>query len=296
MKGNNLRFPLAAIGGLTFLLACGGENTADNTELNVVDSSSTEMTDEFAAMFESPESDYQLPSPLQVASIFKKSGLSYNSAATNKPTNIQKYTTELEQMLNFGVYSADMAYCVMNEQSNEGRKFLDAITDLAEKIGMEAVFENKDLIDRFDKNIENKDSIEFLMIDIHERTESYVDENDMQHQQAIHFSGAWTEGMYLGVYDFEKNPSKEGVGKEISEQMLILENIIKGLKDPKNEGMDIDWLIQDMEKIQVEFNNFKSVKNYNSEDNTVDELVLEKSESDALGKLIKALRNKITKG
>jgi len=102
--------------------------------------------------------------------------------------------------------------------------------------------------------------------------------------------------MYLGVYDFEKNPSKEGVGKEISEQMLILENIIKGLKDPKNEGMDIDWLIQDMEKIQVEFNNFKSVKNYNSEDNTVDELVLEKSESDALGKLIKALRNKITKG
>ena len=102
--------------------------------------------------------------------------------------------------------------------------------------------------------------------------------------------------MYLGVYDFEKNPSKEGVGNEISEQMLILENIIKGLKDPKNEGMDIAWLIQDMEKIQLEFNNFKTVKSYYSEENSAEELVLEKSESDALGKLIKALRNKITKG
>ena len=46
-------------------------------------------------------------------------------------------------MLNFGVYSADMAYCVMNEQSNEGRKYLDVITDLADKIGMEAVLKIK---------------------------------------------------------------------------------------------------------------------------------------------------------
>ena len=61
MKKNKLKFPLVAIGGLTFLLACGGDTNTDNSELNVVDSTATEATDEFADMFESPESDYQLP-------------------------------------------------------------------------------------------------------------------------------------------------------------------------------------------------------------------------------------------
>jgi len=188
-----------------------------------------------------------------------------------------------------------MAYCVLNEQSNEGRKYLQVITDLAEKIGMEAVFENKDLMDRFDTNIEDKDSIEILMIDIHERTESYMDENDMQHQQAVHFAGAWTEGMYLGVYDFENNPEKEGVGTQIAEQMSILGNIIKGLNDPKNAGMDIEWLIADMENIQNTFDEFKSVNDY-YEDPDAEELVLTAEENDVLSELIKTLRNKITNG
>lgn len=295
MKKNKLVLNLFTVSAASLLLSCGGENQDDTNELNVVDTTEAVTDEDFEDLFESPEVDYHLPSPLQVASIFKKSGLDYNSDATNKTDIVDNYTGELKQMLNFGVYSADMAYCVLNEQSNEGRKYLQVITDLAEKIGMEAVFENKDLMDRFDTNIEDKDSIEILMIDIHERTESYMDENDMQHQQAVHFAGAWTEGMYLGVYDFENNPEKEGVGTQIAEQMSILGNIIKGLNDPKNAGMDIEWLITDMENIQNTFDEFKSVNDY-YEDPDAEELVLTAEENDVLSELIKTLRNKITNG
>lgn len=295
MKKNKLVLNLFTVSAASLLLSCGGENQDDTNELNVVDTTEAVTDEDFEDLFESPEVDYHLPSPLQVASIFKKSGLDYNSDATNKTDIVDNYTGELKQMLNFGVYSADMAYCVLNEQSNEGRKYLQVITDLAEKIGMEAVFENKDLMDRFDTNIEDKDSIEILMIDIHERTESYMDENDMQHQQAVHFAGAWTEGMYLGVYDFENNPEKEGVGTQIAEQMSILGNIIKGLNDPKNAGMDIEWLIADMENIQNTFDEFKSVNDY-YEDPDAEELVLTAEENDVLSELIKTLRNKITNG
>jgi len=280
---------------LTLLVSCGGENTDNTNELNVVDTTEETTDEALEDLFESPEYDYHLPSPLQVASIFKKSGLEYNSDATSSTDNAEQYTDELKQMLNFGVYSADMAYCVLNEQSNEGRKYLQVITDLAEKIGMSAVFENKDLMERFDKNIEDKDSIEILMIDIHERTEAYMDENDMQHQQAVHFAGAWTEGMYLGVYDFENNPEKEGVGAQIAEQMSILNNIIKGLNDPKNDGMDIEWIIADMENIQNTFNDFNSVNAY-YDDPDAEELILSKKENDTLSELIKSLRAKIING
>lgn len=279
---------IAAICG-SFLASCGNSEPEDN--VNVVDTSVHEeiLTED---MFESPDVDYHLPSPLQVASIFKKSGLAYHSNITNPVGNESKYTEELKQMLNFGVYSADMAYCVLNEQSNEGRKYLSVITTLAEKIGMEAVFENQDLMERFDKNIENKDSIEILMIDIHERTESYMEENDMQHKSSIHFAGAWTEGMYLGVYDYEKNKNKEGLGAQITEQMSILSNIIKGLKDPKNSGTDIGWLISDLENIQVTFDGFASVQAYVADENAT-ELELTEDEFKTLGDLIKKLRNKI---
>lgn len=295
MKKIKLGFKVLTACSVSFLLACGGDNSDNGNELNVVDTTDNMGTDEFADLFESPESDYHLPSPLQVASIFKNSGLEFNSDAPSKPDLAETYVGELKQMLNFGVYSADMAYCVLNNQSNEGRKYLKVITDLAEKIGMEAVFENKDLMDRFDKNIEDKDSIEVLMIDIHERTEMYMDENDMQHQQAIHFAGAWTEGMYLGVYDFEHNPDKEDVGNKLTEQMSILSNIIKGLKDPKNSGMDIGWIIADMENIQNTFDGFDSVKAYNDDPDT-EELILGDGEYETLGALIKTLRNKISQG
>ena len=290
MNKINLIKNIAAAAISALLFSCGGDNSTD--ELSLVDTTENLMNENLEDLFDSPEFDYQLPSPLQVASIFKNSGLAYNTGATSDPETEELYTDQMKQMLNFGIYSADMAYCVLNEQSNEARKYLEVITNLADRIEMEAVFENKDLMDRFDKNIGDKDSIEILMLDIHERTEIYMDENDMQHQQAIHFAGAWTEGMYLGVYDFEHSSDKEDVGAKIAEQMSILQNIIKGLNDPKNAGMDLAWLISDMTKIQETFDSFQTVIDYFN-DPSADELYLDKKEYDTLGALIKELRSKI---
>lgn len=273
-----------------FTVACGGEDDGSVVVDKEILEDNDSLEDDF---FESAEIDYHLPSPLQVASIFKKSGLEYNSDATSDVSLVSNYTDELKQMLNFGVYSADMAYCVLNEQANEGRKFLTAITDLASEIGMEAVFENEDLMTRFDANLENKDSIEILMIDIHERTEEYMDENDMRHTSAIHFAGAWTEGMYLGVYDYENNRGRDGVGAQLTEQMAILGNIIKGLKDPKNSGTELGWVIADLEKVQSLFDSFESVNAFYN-DESADELMLTDDEFEQLGSLIKDLRAKIT--
>lgn len=291
MNKPSLKLAAFAVASAMFLGACGGEEPED---VNVVDVDTTEE-DIDVDIFESPDVDYHLPSPLQVASIFKKSGLEYNAGVCHDPEQAGSYTEELKKMLNFGVYSADMAYCVLNEQSNEGRIYLGAITELAGEIGMEAVFENEDLMDRFDANIEDKDSIEILMIDIHERTEEYMEENDMQHTSAIHFAGAWTEGMYLGVYDYENNGQKDGLGAQITEQMAILGNIIKGLQDPKNSGMELGWLVSDLENIQSTFDSFDSVTAY-YEDEAAEELALSDSEYNELGGLIKDLRAKIING
>ena len=280
-----------AVGISAILYSCNGEPTID--EGLEVDADTLNINTEVEIdMFESPDLDYHLPSALQVASIFKKSGVAFNEGVANNADNVENYTSELQQKLNFGVYSADLAYSITNDQANEARKYITAVKKIAEMQGMEAIFDNKDLMDRFDKNIDNQDSVETIMIEIHERTEEYMDENDMRHTSAIHYAGAWVEGMYLGFYDYEHSDDNKNVGAQITEQIEILDNIIKGLKDPRNNGTDIDWLIKDLENVKETFDNLESVKKFNIDDNA-EELILTDEEIRKIGNQIKDIRAKI---
>lgn len=291
MVKNKISFGVIVLVMTTLIVSCGGNTTIDEG-IDVVEIEDAFEDESFEDLFESPDIDYHLPSALQVASIFKKSGMKYNSGVANDTENSSNYTTQLQQMLNFGVYSADLAYCITNDQANESRKLISVIKDLADAQGMSAIFDNKDLMDRFDTNLDIQDSIEVIMVEIHERTEEYLEENDMMHTSAIHYAGAWVEGMYLGVYDYEHSDENENVGSQITEQMEILKNIIKGLKDPKNSEIDINGVIVDLENIQNTYDDLESVKEFYNDENAV-ELNLTKEEFGSISDLIKDIRSKI---
>ncbi len=198
----NLYIAVTLIATIFATSSCGTETTINEgvqlDKIETVEENSEEL-------FESPDMDYHLPSALQVASIFKKSGMKFNAEAMNPTDNVNNYTTSASQMLNFGVYSADIAFCVTNNQTNEARELIVVIKDLADAQGMSAIFDNKDLMDKFDSSLGIKDSIEYVMVEIHERTEEYMVDNEMIHTSAVHYAGAWIEGMHLGVVDYNNN-------------------------------------------------------------------------------------------
>ena len=272
------------------LFACNEETSpVDDVMVEEIDSTQMEMEIDD---FESPDEDYHLPSALQVASIFKKSGLKYNADVTNDVDNVTSYTSDVKGKLNFGVYSADLAYCITNEEANDARRYITAVQTLAEQQGMESVFENKSLMERFDANLDIQDSIESIIVEIHEKSQEYLEENDMSHAAAVHYAGAWSEGMYIGFHDYETNGNKEDVGSKLTEQIEILGNIIKGLKDPKNADADLSWIITDLEKVQSTFDGFESVKAYIASDEG-GELMLTDAEIKEIGALINDIRLKI---
>ena len=269
--------------------SCGNEPSLDkDIQLDEI-----EVNDELVEdIFESPDMDYHLPSALQVASIFKKSGMDFNAEAINPTENSSNYTTAASQMLNFGVYSADIAYCVTNDQMNEARELIVVIKELADAQGMSAVFDNIDLMNKFESSLGTDDSIQYVMIEIHERTEEYMLENQMLHTSAVHYAGAWIEGMHLGVTDHINNTNNENVGFQIIEQMEILKNIIKGLKDPKNNDIGLEDVISDLENIQSTYAGFESVKTFQL-DESLANLHLLAVEFNELAELIKSLRLKV---
>src|ERR1051326_1883416 len=101
---------------------------------------------------------YSLPSPLVMAKVFKKTGLKYVEGVANSPDNVSKYSSTQSKTLNLGVYSADLAYCVLNKQSQQASKYMESVKKLSDDLGMSTLFNSDDYLKRFKNNLNNEDS------------------------------------------------------------------------------------------------------------------------------------------
>lgn len=251
----NYFFGAVLLTGMVFQ-SCGSNNEENNH--GGQNTSETVIIEEE----EDPDDVYTFvpPSPLQVASIFKKAGLSYDATLPNDVSNIANYTEKFQQSLNFGVYSSDLAYCVKNEKYDEAGKYLGALKELSGKIGLETVFASEDLVDRFNKNIGNQDSIVNILIYVQENTDDYIAENGKVDLSVVYYAGAWTEGMYFGAMAAKADPNNFELGSLISEQMTIGQSIQKGLLELNSGNIDAEDFAGSIGEIVDMFNNFESVK------------------------------------
>ena len=103
---------------------------------------------------------------------------------------------------------------------------------------METIFNSSGLIERFEANVANQDSIIEILILLQENTDDYIEENGKEDLSVIYYTGAWIEGMYMGANTVMKDQEKR-VGVLISEQMTLAEILIKGLEHIKDQNDDI---------------------------------------------------------
>lgn len=232
------------------------------------------------------------PSPLQIASIFKKAGLEYDGSLTNDVGNADNYTEKFQQSLNFGVYSSDLAYCVKSEQYDEAAKYLKTLKDLSGKIGLETVFSDEDLLDRFNNNIGNQDSIVDILIYVQENTDDYIEQNGKVDLSVVYYAGAWIEGMYFGANAAKEDPNNLDLGSLISEQMTIGKSIQTGLLELNKGDEDAADLAASIGEITTTFDNFESVVAL-GEDAAYLDIYLTPAEIGTISDKIIALRNNI---
>ena len=275
MLKRTLRLPTFLIITSLFLYACGSEEEIGNNEEIVIEDSEDLLTNN--------ESDILLPSPLQIAELFKNAGLTYIGDLTNSKDNVSKLSTKYDQKLNYGVYSADMAYCLMNNQTQESINYFKALKDLSEKLWMADILNSMGLSDRLEANIGNEDSLTYIMADMQMQMDDYLDENGMSYTGSIIFAGAWVETMYLGV---RVNKSKKNAAliSRLSEQSIVLDGLISSIKR-SDEDNEFTELISDLEQINKHFDIFN--------EETEEEYILPDDVLENLSNDIIALRTKI---
>lgn len=259
----------------SLIYACGEEQEETTTEEVVV-------TEEITVEEESDQIDYVLPSPLQIAELFKRAGLTYIGDVTNAPENVDNYNTKYDQKLNYGVYSADMAYCIMNNQTQESIDYLATLSKLSEKLWMTDIMGSMGLTNRLEANVGNEDSLTYIMADLQMQMDDYLDENGMGYTGSIIFAGAWIETLYLGT-KVNENEKNEKLISRLSEQAVILESLIASIKQNDTEN-EYSELITDLENLNKTFSGYADSE---------EDFMLNDEAISSLGEQIKTLRAKI---
>ena len=100
------------------LTSCGGDDASDEPVEEVVEE-----------VVEEPQNEvyYQIPSPDEMFGFIKESGLEFNGELLNPIQNADNYTDPTKQALNFGIYSADLAYTAAYEEFNETTKYFGTV-------------------------------------------------------------------------------------------------------------------------------------------------------------------------
>ncbi|MDF3027064.1 MAG: hypothetical protein K0S23_1371 [Fluviicola sp.] len=278
-----LNYFVPAIALTLSLASCGGSET-EKKEVATIET--TEGTDG------SSDDDYVLPPPISIANAFKAAGLAYKANKTNPVENADNYSVKIDQLINLGVYSTDMAYCAINSKTQEARDYLAAIQKMGSKVGLESVFSDKELITKFDKGLGDTEALTDVIYEIQDKSDEYMENNDLKYLGAIQFSGAWIEGLYLAI---DNTNDKTNVGKSLVEQMSLLKNIIKGFKShPAQEDARLKAVIKMYEGILSTYEGLASVKKVSKNIN-IETPQLTEAEYQALAKEVKMVRSNIVK-
>tara|TARA_Y100000385_G_scaffold28148_1_gene26607 strand:+ start:211 stop:1032 length:822 start_codon:yes stop_codon:yes gene_type:complete len=236
--------------------------------------------------------EFMTPSPIQIASILKKANMNYEEGLTNKFSNSKLYSTKFKQTINFGVYACDLAYCVTNDKFAEASKYLKVSKELASKIGLESIFLSDNLVERFENNVGNQDSVMSILFDIQIMTDDYIQDNDLIDLSVIYFTGAWVEGMNIGTHTILGNNDHK-ISVLLSEQMTIARSLIKGLRAVENQTDDLIDLTDHIEEVVNAYHNLWSVKKEGENIEYLD-VELKHEEAISISDMILELREEIT--
>lgn len=245
--------------------ACGNDAENNTKENDAVqnqpnDAQSAERAEKAKKVF------FTVPSPYETALIFERAGVGYNIGVLNPIDNVNNYSTNVKQALNFGVYGADLSYANIFDQSQQCMFYMNCAKKLADALGVTSAFD-AETMERIETNMNNRDSLMTIINDSYWIADSYLKENGQDYLSALIISGGWIEGLYLGSATLDKeNPSKE-LMENIANQKYSLENLI-GLLGLYNHP-EVDKIKENLQTLKGKFDNVTvstSETNVGSED------------------------------
>ena len=220
-------------GMVLFLLNnCQSQGNKKTTDEVTVDQS--EVNKElFSDINEAKKIFYSLPSPLETAKLIKTAGAKYDANLLNPLKNADNYTTNKSMALNLGIYSTDLSFASLFDQTQTAIDYMGAAKKVADRMGILDAIDNN-TIARLEENVNNRDAIMDIISETFMSSSSFLKDNDRASQAAVMLVGGWVEGLYIATQLVGDAPVKDNkLVERIVDQKLSLDIVIRLLDDYK---------------------------------------------------------------
>lgn len=193
-----------------------------------------------------------LPSPLESALLIKNAGAKFDQNKMNSIDNVDKYVTTRSMALNLGIYTCDLSFASMYEQTQLIVDYMSAAKKMADGLGiLDAIPE--ETINGLEENINNSEYIIEVVSETFMNSNSYLEENGQPAVAAMVLVGGWFEGLYIStqLVDMDNFNGNKLVSSIIDQKLSI--DILINLLERSKGNPSVDEIISEVTKLKTVF-------------------------------------------
>jgi len=193
-----------------------------------------------------------LPSPLESAMLIKSAGAGFDVKLLNPIGNVSNYVTNKSMALNLGIYTCDLSFASLYEQTQLIIDYMNAAKKMADGLGILKAID-QETIDRLEENINNTEVIMEIVSTTFMNSSSYLQDNGQPAIAAMVLVGGWFEGLYIStqLVDMKDFNGNKLVGRIIDQKLSI--GILLNLLESSKGNPAVDELMVQVNKLKVVF-------------------------------------------
>lgn len=194
-----------------------------------------------------------LPSPLESAMLIKSAGARFDVSLLNPVENASKYVTNKSMALNLGIYTCNLSFASLYEQTQLIIDYMNAAKKIADGLGILQAVEQSTM-DRLEENINNSEIIMEIVSETFLNSTSYLEDNGQPAIAAMTLVGGWFEGLYVSTQLVDmKEFNGNKIVDRIIDQKLSIDILINLLNNNKGNDSAVDELINEVQKLKLVF-------------------------------------------
>ncbi len=231
----------------TSLLSCGSgdKKEADSTEEEFTKAEQEQLIEKVEEVV------YNIPSPSEIPFLLESTGAEFNNAFVSDINKSSSYeTTNDKAALNLGIYTTDIGYFASYEKAQDALNYLNSSRNLVDYLGLTNAFD-LDFIKRFEGNLDNKDSLAYVLNEAVQRTDKFLKEDNRTHHAAYIISGSFIEGLFISTQLIKTYP-KDVLPEDA--RNLVLTQLIRVILEQEKALTDLIKLLESLDKNDITTN------------------------------------------